>query len=443
MTFVSFAQNYEDVILHRVLSDIDRGFYVDVGAQDPVDDSVTKAFYLRGWRGINVEPVSRWHARLVQDRPHDVNLRMVAARAAGTMTIHDVADSGLSTTDAALAQIHAREGRAVAQQVVEARTLDSILAEHAPTQIHFLKIDVEGAEADVLGGLSLDRFRPWILVVESLAPNSSTVETHAEWEPGVLAAGYRFVYEDGLNRFYLADEHADRAPLFARPPNFWDRFVRAPEWRAREDAEALRGQMRLIETGERIGELSNAFQRVMADMEGMQRQHASLSADLARLQQELAAARVAAREEADENARARHATQAAERAMHDAQGALQEAGRQAAALHQELKMRDMAIEFWRESHDGLLAKYNDIIASKSWRLTRPLRVFRRVLDHGPANVIAQPRGVAEPQPALPAGTVAQSASPAIAQPQAGMSPQAVAARDALDAAWQARHGQDG
>ena len=44
MPFVSHAQNFEDVMLWRALGDVKQGFYVDVGAADPVDMSVTKAF---------------------------------------------------------------------------------------------------------------------------------------------------------------------------------------------------------------------------------------------------------------------------------------------------------------------------------------------------------------------------------------------------------------
>lgn len=57
MTFISYAQNYEDVMLHRALKGVEKGFYIDVGANDPVQYSVTKAFYERGWRGINIEPI--------------------------------------------------------------------------------------------------------------------------------------------------------------------------------------------------------------------------------------------------------------------------------------------------------------------------------------------------------------------------------------------------
>ncbi|HZF37393.1 MAG TPA: FkbM family methyltransferase, partial [Blastocatellia bacterium] len=45
MSFISYAQNFEDVMLWRALKHIDRGFYIDVGANDPDLDSVTKAFY--------------------------------------------------------------------------------------------------------------------------------------------------------------------------------------------------------------------------------------------------------------------------------------------------------------------------------------------------------------------------------------------------------------
>ena len=76
MTFISYAQNYEDVMLWRALKHIDKGFYVDVGANDPIIDSVTAAFYERGWRGINIEPMRSYHEHLCAARPLDINFRL-------------------------------------------------------------------------------------------------------------------------------------------------------------------------------------------------------------------------------------------------------------------------------------------------------------------------------------------------------------------------------
>src|SRR5579863_744930 len=70
---VSYAQNGEDVLLGRAFGWQTDGFYIDVGANHPVNDSVTKAFYDRGWRGINIEP-GRVFEKLAAMRPRDVNL---------------------------------------------------------------------------------------------------------------------------------------------------------------------------------------------------------------------------------------------------------------------------------------------------------------------------------------------------------------------------------
>lgn len=45
MSFISYSQNYEDVMLWQALKDIKNGFYIDVGVNDPVEDSITKSMY--------------------------------------------------------------------------------------------------------------------------------------------------------------------------------------------------------------------------------------------------------------------------------------------------------------------------------------------------------------------------------------------------------------
>ena len=66
---ISYAQNFEDVILQRVFHACDQGRYVDIGGYDPRIDSVTKHFYDRGWSGVNVEPVERFHQKFESSGP--------------------------------------------------------------------------------------------------------------------------------------------------------------------------------------------------------------------------------------------------------------------------------------------------------------------------------------------------------------------------------------
>ncbi|NEX60890.1 FkbM family methyltransferase [Noviherbaspirillum galbum] len=224
MSLVSYAQNFEDVMLWRALKHVAQGFYIDVGANDPVIDSVTKAFHERGWRGINIEPMRQYAELLAAQRTGDINLAVAVSDAPGELRFYDIPDTGLSTMDAAIADNHRREGKQVVEETVPVRTLSDICAEHVRGPVHFLKIDVEGLEAAVLRGMDLQRWRPWIMVIEATRPQSQ-VTNHAEWEPMVLSSGYRLAYFDGLNHYYVSPEHPELADAFALPPNVFDDFI--------------------------------------------------------------------------------------------------------------------------------------------------------------------------------------------------------------------------
>ncbi len=216
---------------------------MDVGAQDPVVDSVTKAFYERGWHGINIDPVQHWYQRLVADRPRDINLNVAASSSNGHVRFYEVEDTGLSTVKEELAHDAVSRGYKVREEEVVTRRLDSILTMFDPEQIHFLKVDVEGAERDVLEGIDLTVTRPWIILVEAMAPAdhpSDMVPSHEEWEYLLTETGYEYVYFDGLNRFYVAEEHGSCADAFQFPPSYWrDWFIPYREYLLREEEKRI------------------------------------------------------------------------------------------------------------------------------------------------------------------------------------------------------------
>ena len=94
---VSYAQNREDIILSAFFPDLNDGFYVDVGANHPISDSVTKLFYDKGWRGINIEPIKSLHKKLEKDRPEDINLAVGVSSKNGTAKFSEFDIDGLST----------------------------------------------------------------------------------------------------------------------------------------------------------------------------------------------------------------------------------------------------------------------------------------------------------------------------------------------------------
>ncbi len=207
--FVSYAQNGEDVVLWRALRHVSAGTYVEIGANHPEDDSATRAFYDRGWSGLTVEPVAAFAALHRESRPRDTLVQAAVTDQEGAVTLHVIAGSGLSTLVDGVSDEHARHGILHEDVTVPGVRLDTILGREGlmGREIHFLLVDVEGAEADVLATVDLRTWRPWVLVIESTAPNSTT-PSHMEWEPEVLAAGYEFCLFDGVSRFYVASERA-------------------------------------------------------------------------------------------------------------------------------------------------------------------------------------------------------------------------------------------
>lgn len=226
MTFISYAQNFEDVMLWRALKHIEVGFYIDVGAADPTEGSVTRAFYDRGWNGINIEPEPLYAASLRANRPRDINLELAVGAREGKAVIHRIAGTGLSTFDREIAARHEKAGHPSPQPTeIEVATIEGIWRRYDLNTVHFLKIDVEGAERDVILGANLPKHRPWIIVVEATRPLSPQ-RNSSRFQKLVRDSGYRLRWFDGLNEWYIAEEHDNSLRVsFQAPPNVFDDFV--------------------------------------------------------------------------------------------------------------------------------------------------------------------------------------------------------------------------
>jgi FkbM family methyltransferase len=235
MTFISYSQNLEDVMLWRALKHVEKGFYVDVGANDPKELSVTRAFYQRGWRGINIDPAT--YTLLSRDRVRDINLEVAISSTEGEITFYQVSNSALSTSDLELAEHYRQAGHIVNERKVRSWTLSRVLEMYANGPIHFMNIDVEGAELAVLQGLDLSLWRPWIILIEATIP-TTTKPDFEEWETIIVSSNYEFVYFDGLNRFYIAREHGELAEAFRLPPNIFDNYVLSGQFENQQELEA-------------------------------------------------------------------------------------------------------------------------------------------------------------------------------------------------------------
>jgi FkbM family methyltransferase len=232
---LSYAQNLEDYHLSLAFAGQATGTYIDIGAGHPIADNVSFWFYERGWRGVVVEPQSTLAALYHQLRPRDIVVAGLVGRACGEIDFHLVDRlHGLSTTMEGVAQTAQVFGVGYQTTRMPVTTLASLCERHDLGTIDFLKIDVEGAEQDVLFGADWQRFRPKVIVVEAVTPMTSAPSWQG-WEPFLIAQQYRFALFDTLNRFYVAEEHPDIIARFPAERAPWNavrhmyEIGRAPE----------------------------------------------------------------------------------------------------------------------------------------------------------------------------------------------------------------------
>lgn len=175
----SFSQEGEDMILNRIFTNRENGFYIDIGAHHPQRFSNTYFFYKKGWRGINIDATPGSMKEFEILRPKDTNLELGVSDKNEKLTYYLFNEPALNT----FSRIEAKKKdklphyRIINELEIETYPLSGILMKHSkPGQkIDFLNIDVEGLDFKVLKSLNMGFHRPEIILIEALNTNLEQV----------------------------------------------------------------------------------------------------------------------------------------------------------------------------------------------------------------------------------------------------------------------------
>tara|TARA_R110002051_G_scaffold325824_1_gene431736 strand:+ start:2487 stop:4031 length:1545 start_codon:yes stop_codon:yes gene_type:complete len=409
---VSYAQQFEDVILWRALKDVQNGAYIDIGANDPVVDSVSLLFYEKGWRGMHVEPMPGYAQKLREARADEQVLEAAVGEASDEIELFSFEGTGLTTAIPGFAKQHEKAGRELTKIKVECVPLAEIFELFNRLHIHWLKIDVEGMEKGVVQSWGSHPARPWVVVIESTRPNSQE-PAFEDWEPELTKRGYGFAYFDGLNRFYVHEDHAELATAINLPPNFFDFFSLSEHspfsWH-------LTGRLNAAE--EEIAKLLARLEQLLAEREAHDVHTKWVESELAKVQSSIADRDMAIKWLQDQLAEVRieveardgtvewlqsqlteskAETEARERAIEQLQKQLADAEslqqkisaaeREVASLgatnadlivqvsqwEQRAAGLQREMDLWRQQANALRLQSDEIRNSASWKLSAPIR----------------------------------------------------------------------
>ena len=165
----AYAQEGEDMVLSRIFSDKNKGFYVDVGAHHPMRFSNTYSFYKRRWHGINIEPNPDFFNFFTRYRPRDINLNCGIAKEKGNLEYYMFDEPALNTFDGEVlkSRILNTPYKHTKTIYIDVMPLADLLEQHMPddVKIDFLSIDVEGLDLEVIKSNDWQKYRPsWVLV---------------------------------------------------------------------------------------------------------------------------------------------------------------------------------------------------------------------------------------------------------------------------------------
>ena len=159
--------NNEDTAVLDYFKHKKNGFYVDVGCHHPICINNTYLLYKQNWSGINID-VSEFSIDLFNYmRPHDLNYKCAVSNKNKVVKLfYQKEFSQLSTIKSNQAK-NVFQGK-IKEKEIQAFSLDEILSrdKYKNTKIDFLNIDVEGADLEVLEGLSFDKFKPELICLE-------------------------------------------------------------------------------------------------------------------------------------------------------------------------------------------------------------------------------------------------------------------------------------
>lgn len=203
---ISYSQEGEDRLLLRYFNHKPDGFYVDVGAHHPLRFSNTQIFYEMGWRGINIDALPGSMGRFRRRRPRDFNVEVGVGEEPGVAKFYVFNEPGVNTFNAEVAAKQNRPPWRIERVIdVPVRPLREIVAELLPVgrTIDFLTIDVEGKDLEVLRSNDWDRFRPQVVLAESVGKDLTGLDS----DPTALylgSLGY-VPYAKTVNTFFFTD----------------------------------------------------------------------------------------------------------------------------------------------------------------------------------------------------------------------------------------------
>jgi FkbM family methyltransferase len=204
-----YSQNGEDIILDSFIAS-NKGFYVDVGCNEPITKSNTFKFYLKGWNGITIDANKKLMAQHKKIRKRDIQVCAALSDVEKEVTFYKSATSEVSTINGEFYEKNKDRWNYQDSETIQTTTLTAILDKNLPQNqsIDLLCVDVEGADLEVLRGLDFSKYKPRVIIVELDDPSMDLIHQDTIFQL-LTSQGYNFKALTNNNGYFTIKGYFD------------------------------------------------------------------------------------------------------------------------------------------------------------------------------------------------------------------------------------------
>jgi len=176
-----FSRNKIENLIDKYVGkkpDKELGTYIDIGANHAIQNSNTFYYYVRGWRGILVEPYPKYVKIIQKIRPRDIIIPKAVIDYDGEIGMN------YNVVEKLKEEAKFNHKKKSNCYKVECVTINTLIKQYPNfSEPDFISIDIEGSECKALSQCDFTQFKPKVICIEY---KTDKYDFRKDWEHFIL-----------------------------------------------------------------------------------------------------------------------------------------------------------------------------------------------------------------------------------------------------------------
>tara|TARA_Y100000768_G_C23785274_1_gene589981 strand:+ start:90 stop:788 length:699 start_codon:yes stop_codon:yes gene_type:complete len=163
---ISYSFGGCDLLINYIFKNQSKGFYIDIGCQNPIANSNTYLLHKKGWTGMNIDLDQKNIDLFNLSRPNDINLCLALSSSNEIKNLYFYHEG--SAVNSLSHELPNYKNDSPTIKKIKTHIFNNVLEQYNIKTIDYLNIDVEGHELEVLKGFNIKKYNPKVISIEYL-----------------------------------------------------------------------------------------------------------------------------------------------------------------------------------------------------------------------------------------------------------------------------------